>query len=60
VLVAGAFAAIGGGVAAAFATQGNGSPPATTTLARVTGVRHAPTAEQQARNLAAWLRRNSR
>jgi eukaryotic-like serine/threonine-protein kinase len=60
VLAAAAVAAIGGGVAAALASRDNGSPPATTTVVHIAPVPHAPTAEQQARNLAAWLERNSR
>jgi serine/threonine protein kinase len=60
VLAAAAVAAIAGGVAAALGTRDGGSPPARRAVVRIAPVPHAPTAEQQARNLAAWFERYSR
>ena len=59
-LAAVAVAAIGGGIAAVVASTGGGSTPPPVTVARVSPVPHAATAEQQAQNLAAWLTRYSR
>src|SRR3954451_769667 len=50
-------AIVGGIVAALVSTGGNSSKPAPRPVARVAPVPHASRAEQQARNLAAWLRR---
>jgi serine/threonine-protein kinase len=53
--------AIAGGIAALIATTGGGSSaPAPRQQARVAPIAHAASPEQQARNLAAWLRRYSR
>jgi serine/threonine-protein kinase len=59
-LAAIAVGAIAGGIGAAIATSGGGSPPAPATVARVSPVPHAANAQQQAQNLAAWLTRYSR
>jgi serine/threonine protein kinase len=56
-LAAIAVLAIAGGLAAALASTGGGSKPQPRPVARVSPVPHAQTADQQARNLAAWLRR---
>jgi serine/threonine-protein kinase len=55
----GAAVAVAGGVTAALATRG-GSPPAPAPPPRVVPVPHVADAQQQARELAAWLRRHSR
>ena len=60
-LAAAAIVAIGGGIAAIVATQsGDSTPQSKPRSARIAPVTHGATAEQQAQNLAAWLRRNSR
>jgi serine/threonine-protein kinase len=59
-LVAAAIGAIAGGTIAAVATSGGSSPTPKPLPARVAPVPHAADAQQQARELAAWLRRHSR
>ena len=59
-LAAAAAAALGGGIAAAVVTSGGQAPPKPIAPPRVAAVGHGATAEQQARDLAAWLRRYSR
>jgi eukaryotic-like serine/threonine-protein kinase len=59
-LVAAAVGAVVGGVVAAVATSGGSSPPPPATPARVTPIPHAADTQQQARELAAWLRGHSR
>jgi serine/threonine-protein kinase len=58
-LAAAAAVAVAGGVAAALATRG-GSSPAPAPPARVAPVPHVADPQQQARELAAWLRSHSR
>lgn len=58
-LAVAAVAAVAIGLAAAFAT-GGGPPEKTRTTTVVQPVPHGATAEQQARNLSAWLARYSR
>src|SRR4051794_26889604 len=50
-------AIVGGILAALVSTTGGSSKPSPRPVARVAPIPHAPGAEQQARNLAAWLRR---
>ena len=50
--------AVAAGVAAAL-TTGGGSPPKPKPVPKVSGIPAAPTAQQEARDLAAWLRRYS-
>jgi serine/threonine-protein kinase len=58
---AGAAAIVAGGVAVAVvATTGDSPPPPPAAPARVAPIPHAVDAQQQARELAGWLRRHSR
>jgi len=59
-LAAAAAIAIVAGVAAALSSSGSTPPPPPPRPARITPVPNAPTAQQQARDLAAWLLRYSR
>jgi serine/threonine-protein kinase len=59
-LVAAAVGAVVGGVVAAVATSGGSTPPPPAPPARVTPIPHAADTQQQARELAAWLRGHSR
>jgi hypothetical protein len=53
-------AAVAVALAVSLATRGSGSPPSRPAPARVAPIAHSPNAQQQARNVAAWLRRYSR
>jgi ferric-dicitrate binding protein FerR (iron transport regulator) len=59
-LVAAAVGAVVGGVVAAVATSGSSPPAPAPRPARVTPIPHAADTQQQARDLAAWLRGHSR